>query len=200
MWQHRQQRHERQRCLICSMCMLHGQLDSMLQCGTVTHALCAAIREVLQKYEELLVQLEHQMSTTPFFTLQKMWLFVHPILHQLSLLYGLTSDISAISHADVLESDSEDEESDADSDAGDDALNGARAEMEKERRDLLHVANGEEADAQADVEGGIAKGGEILSMLWDRVDKQSGDPRAYALFLELFHKSAQPYARTLLAC
>jgi len=173
-------------------------MDSMLHYGTVTHALCAAIRELLKEYETLLVQLEHQMATSPFFTLQKLWLHIHPTLHRFSLVYSFVSDLAAITHADLLESDSEDGDSDDESDEEEDAMREARLEMEKERKQMFQVGGeGQEAIEEV-IEGGIAKGGEVLSMLWDRIERQSGDSRAHELFLDLFHQASQPYARILL--
>lgn len=174
-------------------------LDSTMHYGTVTHALCAAIRNVISEYEALLVSLEHQMATSPQFTLQKLWLLIHPTLHIFSLVYGLVSDIASITHADILESDSEDEgdsDDDEDSDAEDEEMRQAQEELQRERKAIFQGDQVEGGDEDA-VQGGIAKGGEVLSMLWDRVEKQSGDARAHQLFLDLFHQAAQPYARIL---
>ncbi|CAO1626079.1 unnamed protein product [Parajaminaea phylloscopi] len=182
-------------------------LESALQSGTIMHALCAALRDIIEDYQDLIVKLEHQFLTSPNFTLQQMWLYLHPMLQSLSLIYALISDISAISHADAFDSDSE-EEADSDdddsgqdnSDSADEDLHKARQEMELEKRRMFHVAGVGDGDGDAHelgVEGGIVKGGEILSMLWDRIERQSGDLRAHKLFLDLFHKSSQPYARTL---
>lgn len=172
-------------------------MDSMLHFGTVTHALCAAIRDILKEYETLIVQLEQQLSTSPFFTLQKVWLFIHPTLYRLSLVYGLVSELAAITHADVLESDSEDGDSSDEDSEIDEALRAVNEEMEQERKRILQLDGDQEAGEDAIV-GGIAKGGETLSMLWDRIEKQSGDPRAQELFCDLFNKASQPYAKILL--
>lgn len=153
-------------------------MDSMLHYGTVTHALCAAMRDLLTEYETLLVQLEYQLSTCPYFTLQKFWLLIHPTLHSFSLVYAFVSDVASITHADILEEDDDEGEDDDDDDDDDtdedDAMKEARQEMERERKQMFQVDAPEEEDGQENIQGGIVKGGEILSMLWDRAEKQSG--------------------------
>lgn len=47
-------------------------------------------------------------------------------------------------------------------------------------------------------EGGVAKGGEILSIISDRMDRTSGDPIALSLYSTLLLKASQPYAVILL--
>lgn len=127
-----------------------------------------------QEYEILLVQLEHQFDTSSSFTLQKMWFYLHPTLRTLSLVHSLTSSIALISHADVLEvdddEDDEEEEDEEGSEAGGRA--GSNASMERQRRALLGLDD--PVDADDAIEGGIVKGGEVLSMLWDRVTRMSG--------------------------
>ncbi len=49
----------------------------------------------LQDYQTLLSQLEHSFNTSPQFTLQKLWFYVHPTLHTLSLIYQLTTELAA---------------------------------------------------------------------------------------------------------
>lgn len=155
-------------------------MDSMLHYGTVTHALCAAMRDLLAQYETLLVQLEHQLSTSPYFTLQTFWLLVHPTLHSLSLVYAFVSDVAAITHADILDEDDDNDDDGSDQDEGDEdddedeAMKEAREEMQRERKKMFQVDAAEDDDGQEAIQGGIAKGGEILSMLWDRVERQSG--------------------------
>lgn len=122
---------------------------------------------MLQEYEVLVVQLEHQLATSPSFTLQKLWFYVHPTLHTLSLMHSLTSEIASITHADVLE---EDEESSAGSQS-DDSSSSSEGSMERERRQLLGLDDMKDEEG---VEGGIVKGGEVLSMLWDRITRMGG--------------------------
>lgn len=176
-------------------------LESTLLHGTIMHALCAAIRDLLKDHEELLVRLEHQMDTSPTFTLQKLWLLLQPNLRTFSLIYSFISDIAAISHPEDFESEEEGEDSDEDSDDEDQAMREAQEEMEAERRRLFGLNGlevGHEDGGTSTSESDLVKGGEVLSMLWDRAEKQSGDPDASELFLRLFHRAAQPYARMLI--
>lgn len=167
--------------------------ESGLEYGTVMHALCAAIRKQLDAYEDLVGEMELRLLRSPDFTLQQLWLALHPMLRTFALLHSLTSEIASITHADVLPqtdevSDEEEEEEGSveyDSDA---------SQLERDRRALLGLD-----DAIVDgIEGGIVKGGEVLSMLWDRLTRLGGDPDAHDLYLELFREASQPYARILL--
>ncbi|CAO1613410.1 unnamed protein product [Jaminaea pallidilutea] len=178
-------------------------LESSLRYGTVIHAMCAGIRDIIEKYEGLVINLEHRLYASPHFTLQKLWLFVHPTLRVLSLVYGFVMDVAAITHADILDqSDSEENADSSDDHEEEDTAseNGLRQDMEQERRQMFDVGNASQGHGIAleSIDGGIIKGGEVLSMLWDRVERLSGDLRAFDLFLNLFHRASQPYARTLL--
>ncbi|WFD34835.1 gamma tubulin complex Spc97/GCP2 subunit Alp4 [Malassezia cuniculi] len=167
--------------------------DSGLEYGTVMHALCAAIRVQLQKFEELVAQLGYELQTSPDFTLQQLWQRVHPTLRTFALIHALTSDIASITHADVLPN-GEDANESANESADDSDFDSDASQLERERRALLGL---DDVDSGGII-GGIVKGGEVLSMLWDRLILLGGDPDAQALYLELFRASSQPYARTLL--
>ena len=166
------------------------ECESGLEYGTVMHALCAAIRTQLCQYEDLVAQMEQRMLSSPDFTLQQLWRAMHPMLRTFGLVHALTSDIASITHADVLprledENLSEGSDTSFDSDA---------SQLERDRRALL----GLDEFQTEDIAGGIVKGGEVLSMLWDRLTQLGGDPVAHALYLQLFREASQPYARTLL--
>ncbi|CAG8691693.1 4001_t:CDS:10, partial [Funneliformis mosseae] len=66
---------------------------SKFEYGFVSHALCAAMRGLLKEYLILITQLEHQFRTSPSFTLQKVWFYVHPTLHTMSNIHSLIMDI-----------------------------------------------------------------------------------------------------------
>lgn len=169
--------------------------DSGLEYGTVMHALCAAIRAQLQQFEELIAQLEYELETSPDFTLQQLWQRVRPTLRTFALIHALTSDIASITHADVLPNGDEANESAGESGSGSGSdFDSDASGLERERRALLGL---DDVDSGGIV-GGIVKGGEVLSMLWDRLILLGGDPDAQALYLELFRAASQPYARTLL--
>lgn len=173
------------------------ETESSLEFGTVMHALCAGIRDILKEYQMLVVQLEHQMATSSTFTLQKLWFFVHPTMRSLGFLHSFTSEIATISHANILESDDEEEEEEDEDessvDDGDDG--GSEASLEREKRALYAMNGGDDEDG---IVGGIVKGGEVLALLWDKVIKNGGDETAKKLFTTLLHRAAQPYARILL--
>ncbi|KAE8241339.1 hypothetical protein A4X13_0g7459 [Tilletia indica] len=194
------------------------------------------------------------METSPTFTLQKLWFYVHPTIRTLSLIHALTGYIASITHADILEDDDddssdEDDDNEDDNDDDDDLeddddsdegsmsegdLSESEAErrkrrrrrkrrkqrereelandqsLERERRALLGLDDDEDGAGggkastglgdgrEARLKGGIVRGGEVLSLLWDRMQKMSGDPTAHALYASLFLFASQPYVRTLL--
>ena len=147
------------------------------------HALCAAIRAQLQQFEELIAQLEYELETSPDFTLQQLWQRVRPTLRTFALIHALTSDIASITHADVLPNGDEANESAGESGSGSGSdFDSDASGLERERRALLGL---DDVDSGGIV-GGIVKGGEVLSMLWDRLILLGGDPDAQALYLELF--------------
>ena len=175
------------------------ECESGLEYGTVMHALCAAIRAQLKTYEELVAQMEERLLSSPDFTLQQLWLQMRPMLRTFSLIHSVTSEIASITHADVLpREDENDEEDDVDnedeSSSSDAGFDSDASQLERDRRALL----GMEDDFEQGIVGGIVKGGEVLSMLWDRLTHLGGDPLAHNLYLELFREASQPYARMLL--
>ncbi|GAK63302.1 spc97/Spc98 [Moesziomyces antarcticus] len=165
------------------------ETDSGLEYGTVNHALCSAIRDLLHDYELLVVQLEHQMASSASFSLQRLFVWIQETARTLAAVRALTDEIVGISHADLFDDEDDDDSSDGD---GASEISGTSA-LERERRALLGLDDPEDEG----VEGGIAKGGEVLSMLWDRITRMGGDPKAHALFTTLFQRASQPYAETL---
>ncbi|PWZ00802.1 hypothetical protein BCV70DRAFT_237131 [Testicularia cyperi] len=166
------------------------EMDSGLEFGTVNHALCSAIRDFLQDYEVLVVQLEHQMASSTSFTLQRLFVWIQDTARTIVMVRTLTDEIIGISHADLFDEDDNDDDS-SDGDGASD-ISGI-SNLERERRAML----GLDDPLDEGIEGGIAKGGEVLSMLWDRVTRMSGDPKARTLFTTLFQRASQPYAATL---
>ncbi|KAG9300602.1 hypothetical protein G9A89_005202 [Geosiphon pyriformis] len=80
------------------------EIYSTFEYGFVNHALCAAIKELLKEYLVLITQLEHQFRSSPTFTLQKFWFYVHPTLHTMSSIYSLTMEIRDVER-DALEAE-----------------------------------------------------------------------------------------------
>ena len=114
----------------------------------------------LQEYEILLVQLEHQHATSPAFTLQRFFFYIHPTMRTLSIVHSLTSSIANVSHAPLLADDDDSASLSSSSDEDDDEVSGT---LEQEQRAIL----GLDDDASAtEVKGGIVKGGGIR--LWQR--------------------------------
>ncbi|KAF8943777.1 hypothetical protein BGZ47_005073 [Haplosporangium gracile] len=62
------------------------ELHSRFEYGYVSHALCAAIRNLLKEYLILIAQLENQFRSSPEFTLQKLWYYIQPTMQTLSSL------------------------------------------------------------------------------------------------------------------
>lgn len=73
--------------------------------GRVNHALCGGIRGLLKEYLLLITQLETLHTTTPNFSLQKMWYYIHPTLHTMSSLCGLVADIRVAEEVAVEDDD-----------------------------------------------------------------------------------------------
>ncbi|BGP19394.1 hypothetical protein JCM10213_000631 [Rhodosporidiobolus nylandii] len=168
------------------------QQYSVLEHGVINHALCAAIREMLRDYLVLLAQLEEQFTSSSSFTLQRFWLLVHPALNTLSLIHALTTDIVALSLPpldDASSSGGSDSESD---EFGGEAMAGILAEMK------AADAAARPADPSAGWRAGPAKGGEVLYVLFDKLERMSGDPAAKELYEALLLKASQPYANILL--
>lgn len=135
-----------------------------------------------QDYHTLLSQLEHAFSTSPSFTLQKLWFYVHPTLHTLSLLYSLVTEIA---QADDPDGDSSSEVSSSSSDAA--------------RNEELGLGSGLKA-VLSEMQmggGGVAKGGEVVAVIWDRMTNMSGDPTAHQLYRKLLRAASLPYAQML---
>src|ERR1700712_532470 len=69
------------------------EVQSRDEYGAVNHALCAAVRKLLQEYLILMAQLEHQMLTNPNFTLHVLNLQIKPTSHMLFQLYNLALEL-----------------------------------------------------------------------------------------------------------
>jgi gamma-tubulin complex component 2 len=166
------------------------ELRSDLDYGLVNHALCAAIRDMLKDYQTLLSQLEHAFTTSPQFSLQKLWFYVHPTVHTLSLIYHLTLELGTADDpspdADSLSE--EDEEVDAEEEARNEALGLGGSKL---RAVLSSMDKNHAAPAIA------VKGGEVLSIIYERMQNMSGDPSARALYGTLVQAAGVPYVAML---
>jgi gamma-tubulin complex component 2 len=147
----------------------------------------------VQDYQTLLSQLEHAFNSSPQFTLQKLWFYVHPTIHTLSLIYQLVLELgTADDPSGSLSSSSSPSSSDAEEDARNEALGlgGAKfkAVLSEINKNDLGAAGG----------SGIAvKGGEVLTIIYERMQNMSGDPTARTLYETLLRAAGVPYVSML---
>lgn len=175
------------------------QARSHLSFGLVNHALCASIRSMLSDYHTLLAQLEHAFHHSPSFSLQKLFFYVHPTLGSLSQIYGLICEI-----VDAETEVDEDDESGEGDDSDDDPEEAARNEAlglggAKLKALVSNLKKSRHGDGPGDAPAGPAKGGEVLAILYDRLQRLSGDPSALAVHRALLHAAGRPYAQMLVA-
>ncbi|XP_006456070.1 hypothetical protein AGABI2DRAFT_188151 [Agaricus bisporus var. bisporus H97] len=157
---------------------------SLLECGLVNHALCAAIRDMLKDYQTLLSQLEHAFNTSPQFSLQKLWFYVHPTIHTLSLIYHLTVELATADQVDSVSLSSSSSDIDPEEEAHNEALGLGGAKL---RAVLSEITKNNGSS-------GIAvKGGEVLAIIHDRMQSMSGDPTASAIYGRLLKAAGRPY-------
>ena len=140
-------------------------------------------------------QLEHAFNTSPQFTLQKLWFYVHPTLHTLSLLYLLTTDLATADDPTADLSSSSSNSSDAEEDARNEALGLGGATLKAVLSEIKTTSLGVNGGAS-----GIAvKGGEVLAILHDRMQNMSGDPAARELYGALLRDAGKPYVEMVQA-
>ncbi|KAI0764704.1 Spc98 family-domain-containing protein [Fomes fomentarius] len=169
------------------------ELRSHVDFGLVNHALCASMRDMLKDYQTLLSQLEHAFNTSPQFTLQKLWFYVHPTLHTLSLLYLLTTDL-ATADDPTAELSSSSSSSDAEEDAHNQALGLGGATLKAVLSEIKTTSLGVNGAS-----GVAVKGGEVLAILHDRMQNMSGDPAARQLYGALLRDAGKPYVEMVQA-
>ncbi|ETW75455.1 hypothetical protein HETIRDRAFT_461322 [Heterobasidion irregulare TC 32-1] len=164
------------------------ELRSHFDFGLVNHALCACIRDMLKDYQTLLSQLEHAFNTSPQFTLQKLWFYVHPTVHTLSLIYQLTTELATADEDPSALSSPSDLSDDEDA-ARNEALGLGGAKLKAVLSELDR--GGIEASSIA------VKGGEVLAILHERMQNMSGDPTARAAYGKLLEAAGKPYVAML---
>jgi gamma-tubulin complex component 2 len=150
-----------------------------------------------QDYQTLLSQLEHSFTSSPQFSLQKLWFYVHPTIHTLSLIYQLTlelgtaDDPSASLYASSSSSSSQDT-SDAEAEARNEALGLGGAKLKA----VLSEIDKNGLDV-AGTSGIAVKGGEVLTIIYERMQNMSGDPTAATLYGTLLRAAGGPYVAML---
>ncbi|BGP42846.1 gamma tubulin complex Spc97/GCP2 subunit Alp4 [Rhodotorula kratochvilovae] len=167
---------------------------SVLEHGTVNHALCAAIREMLRDYLVLLARLEEQFNSSSSFTLQRFWLLVHPALNTLSLLHALTTEIVALS----VPSPDDESENGSDAEESDDGYGAGLGDVLAELNAATAAARPASAAKQATWRFGPSLGGETLHLLSSLLTRTAGNPSAKSLYAHLLLRASQPYAHILL--
>ncbi|KAJ3061037.1 hypothetical protein HK102_009276, partial [Quaeritorhiza haematococci] len=126
-----------------------------------------------KEYYILIAQLEHQLRSTPAFSLQKLWFYLHPTLNVLSTISSL---IRAIGAAESVAKDDVDGMIMSNSVMGS-AVGGGGG-------DLL---------ARSSIRGG----GVVLCVIADRMLSFSGDPTTKQLYAHLLSQASIPYFSTL---
>jgi len=155
------------------------EVQSREEFGAVNHALCAAIRKLLQDYLILVAQLETQFLTNPSFTLHVLNLHTLPTSHMMFQLYSLAHEI--LKRNSLLEEDLED---------SDDGLDDIENILESLRE------GGEFGPGNIPGKK-ICKGGSVLGLITKRLETMSGDPAARALLTSLLRDSSKPYMSML---
>ncbi|KAJ8072256.1 gamma tubulin complex Spc97/GCP2 subunit Alp4 [Marasmius tenuissimus] len=163
---------------------------SHLDFGLVNHALCASIRDMLKDYQTLLSQLEHAYNTSSQFSLQKLWFYVHPTVHTLSLIYNLVLELG-------LADSSPEEDSNSDSESSFDAEEEARNEELGIGKSKLKAVLADKNGRLTGDSGIKVKGGEVLAIIYERKLNMSGDPTANMLYGKLLRDAGTPYVNIL---
>ncbi|KXN93348.1 Spindle pole body component alp4 [Leucoagaricus sp. SymC.cos] len=159
---------------------------SHLDYGLVNHALCAAIRDMLKDYQTLLSQLEHAFNSSSQFSLQKLWFYVHPTVHTLSLIYQLTLELATADQDDAASLSESSSDADPEEEARNEALGLGGAKLRAVLSEI--TKNGVSGSS------GIAvKGGEVLAIIYDRTQNMSGDPSASTIYGTLLKAAGKPY-------
>ncbi|KAF8154706.1 Spc98 family-domain-containing protein [Crassisporium funariophilum] len=171
---------------------------SHLDYGLVNHALCAAMREMLRDYQTLLSQLEHAFNTSPSFSLQKLWFYVHPTVHTLSLIYQLILELATADDpsADLSSSSSSEDEEDEEDAARNEALGLGGAKL---KAVLSEINKNDMGGVPGGASGISVKGGEVLTIIYERMQNMSGDPTAGKVYGKLLKAAGKPYVEMLRA-
>ncbi|KAL9709541.1 gamma tubulin complex Spc97/GCP2 subunit Alp4 [Leucoagaricus gongylophorus] len=157
---------------------------SRLDYGLVNHALCAAIRDMLKDYRTLLSQLEHAFNSSSQFSLQKLWFYVHPTVHTLFLIYQLILELATADQDDTHS------ESESDIDPEEEARNEALGLGGAKLRAVLSEITKNSVSGSSGI---LVKGGEVLTIIYDRMQNMNGDPTASVIYGTLLRAAGKPY-------
>ena len=130
--------------------------------------------------------MEHAFNTSAQFTLQKLWFYIHPTDHTLSLIYQLVLELANTDddEGSSISSSSADEEQDA----RDEALGLGGAKLKAVLSEITKASTGAAVPV---------KGGEVLSVIYERMQSMSGDPTACKVYGTLLSAAGIPYAQML---
>lgn len=127
------------------------------------------------------------------------------MLHKLFLIHSLITDLTTSPYDGIDEGNStEEDEKGADElasdDDDDDDRFGGGAALRAAMKGMSTNENGKSSGGglKSWNAGGPVKGGEVLSIIDERLQRTSGDPVAAKLYGHLLLKASQPYAETLL--
>lgn len=153
------------------------EVQSRQEYGLVNHALCAAIRGLLKDYLILVTQLEIKIPDASHFTLNQMHLALIPTAQSIAQLYAVAQDL--LKKNSLLQEDVEESLNDFDADN--------IIERLKDGGDFLP--------------GSMSKkkciGGNVLTLLTQRLAAYSGDPTAKRILEMLLREASKPYVAML---
>ncbi|KAI1276746.1 Spc98 family-domain-containing protein [Xylaria sp. FL0933] len=154
-------------------------VQSRQEFGIVNHALCAAIRKILNEYLVMIAQLETQFLTNETFTLHLLHVHTLPTSQMLSQLYALASDL--LKRNALLDDESEEEASDA----------------EDYDNIIENLKRGGDLVPGNMTGKKICKGGVVIDLITKRLESMSGDPAARSLLTSLLRDASRPYMAML---
>ena len=118
---------------------------------------------------------------------------MHPTIHTLSLIYQLILELGTADDPSAdISSSSSPSTSDPEEEARNEALGLGGAKLKAVLSEIdkngLGVAGGS---------GIVVKGGEVLTIIYERMQNTSGDPTAHTLYSSLLHSAGAPYVAML---
>ncbi|KAK9460531.1 Spc98 family-domain-containing protein [Lipomyces oligophaga] len=158
------------------------ELRSRTEFGVVNHALCAAMRTILDEYLLVMSEMEYKMLKEPSFTLNRFHIETMPLLRKLT---ELSHIIQQVSHYEEPKTD-----------FYEDAVTDFDKIMEtlKANDGNLHALNNLGGSKQTST---ITKGGDVIKILTDRLYSVCGDPIARELSTFLLEQASKPYMKML---
>jgi gamma-tubulin complex component 2 len=127
---------------------------------------------LLQDYLVLVAQLEEQFASSPSFSLQRFYVYVQPMLHRFFLGHTLAMDLMATPADPEASGDLDEADASKDEDDDDDDRFGGGAAL----REAMKAMNGGDSSGKTGgwAAGGTVKGGEVLAVIDERLQRTSG--------------------------